>query len=460
VEAGLFVVLLDYVGGGLLKKNIDSNQSGRQWIEAMAVFDYKARDKSGSLLSGQVDASDRRSAMHKLQAEGLTPVTLKAGSTKPPSPLSRALEKLRALNNSGSGGATAPKENTARKSTAKREKVGLAAMKRLLELHSSGLPAGDSIRILSQRLSEKEQKTLATALWRDLSEGATLAGAMARQPKYFSSSVAYVIEAGEATGNLAPILRKVIEYLEEKHAIRQKMLASMAYPGFICTVAVGVMILFVTILLPMIKNMTDRLGGEVPFLAKFIIGGSEFAAQSAPFLTIGLVAAVVIWVQARRTPKGRLTTDGWMLHLPLFGKIFYYSELFQVGSLVSTLLKSGINTTETLKLTERTINNVNLRERFRLARAQVNEGLSIAQALKRNNFMPDIALDVLAVGENSGNLGASMEEITKSFRNSLNQRISLMITLITSGALGCAFLFVGLVAVAMVLSVLGISQSI
>jgi type II secretory pathway component PulF len=424
----------------------------------MAVFDYRARDRAGSLQSGQVEASDRRNAMQKLRAEGLTPVTLKAGSAKPPSPLNRAMDKLRAL--SASGKAVKSQENTPRKSTAKREKVGLEVMKRLLELHSSGLPAGDSIRILSQRLSGKEQKAIASGLWRDLSEGATLAGAMARHPKYFSSSVAYVIEAGEATGNLAPILRKVIEYLEEKHAIRQKMLASMAYPAFICIVAIGVMILFVTILLPMIKNMTDRLGGEVPFLAKFIIGGSELTAQSAPFLVVGMIVAVFGWVQFRRTQKGRLATDGWMLHLPLFGKILYYSELFQVGSLVSTLLKSGINTTETLKLTERTINNVNLRERFRLARSQVNEGLSIAQALKRNNFMPDIALDVLAVGENSGNLGTSMEEITKGFRNNLNQRISLMITLITSGALGCAFLFVGLVAVAMVLSVLGISQSI
>ena len=79
----------------------------------------------------------------------------------------------------------------------------------------------------------------------------------------FPSSISYVIEAGEATGNLGPILRKVIDYLEEKEAIRKKMIASMVYPAFICTVAIAVVILFMTVLLPQIQGMLDRLGGEM-----------------------------------------------------------------------------------------------------------------------------------------------------------------------------------------------------
>ena len=97
--------------------------------------------------------------------------------------------------------------------------------------------------------------------------------------------------------------------------------------------------------------------------------------------------------------------------MPLLGKIFYLSELFQVGNLISTLLESGINTTETLRLTERTVKNTKLRERFNTARGQVNEGLSIAQAFQRNQFMPDLAVDILTVGENTGNLAHSMNEI-------------------------------------------------
>ncbi|HKK17811.1 MAG TPA: type II secretion system F family protein, partial [Opitutales bacterium] len=273
----------------------------------MALFDYKARNRSGVVVSGQMEGPERRTVMRRLQAEGLSPITLKESGNKGASPLAGLGEKLKAL------GGKQKKENASapRPGGAKREHIGLAVMKRLLELHGSGLPAGDSIRILSQRLSEKEQKALATALWRDLSEGATLAGAMARQPKYFSGSVSYVVEAGEATGSLAPILRKIVEHLEEKQAIRKKMLASMAYPGFICTVAIAVVILFITVLLPQIQGMLDRLGGEMTLSARLLIDGSAFLTKGGPFIIVALVLAAVGLQQWRRTDAGRKRTDRW-----------------------------------------------------------------------------------------------------------------------------------------------------
>lgn len=424
----------------------------------MPQFQYKARNRSGEVVTGQVEAAERRSAVHQLQAKGLTPVTLTLQDSRAAGPWFKLREKLRALRSEtgqpASDGAQAGHRRVSR------EKVGLTVLKRLIELHGSGLPAGDSIRILSQRLSEKEQKQLAGQLWRDLSEGATLAAAMSRQPKYFSGSVCYVIEAGEATGHLAPILRRVIEYLEEKQAIRQKLIASMAYPGFICLVAVAVMILFITVLLPMIEKMTSKLGGEIPLIAQVIIDGSDMVARFGPFALIAGVIAVIGLFQWRRREEGRRITDGWLFRVPLFGPIIYYGELFQMSSLISTLLSSGINTTETLRLTERTIGNIDLRMRFHAARGQVNEGLSIAQAFHKNRIMPALSLDILSVGEDTGNLATSIEETTRGFRENLNRRSARMITVITSTALGSAFLFVGLVAIAMVISVLGISQSL
>jgi len=344
--------------------------------------------------------------------------------------------------------------------TPRREKSGLAFLTRLLELHASGLPIGDSIHILSQRLSDPEQKQLAASIWRDLSEGATLAGALTRQSKYFSGSITYVIEAGEATGNLSPILRKVIDFLEEKQAIRQKMITSMAYPGFICTVAFGVVIIFLTVLLPQIQGMLDRLGGRMTWSARLLMDGSDCLIKFGPFLLLALIFGAVALGQWRKRPAGRRKSDQWVLRLPLLGKIFYYSDLFQAGNLISTLLESGINTTEVLRLTERTLKNTALRERFHTARGQVNEGLSIAQAFKRNQFMPDLAIDILTVGENTGNLAHGMSEVTKSFRNELSKRLSLLTNLVASGALVGAFLLVALIAIGIVTSVFQVSQTL
>lgn len=425
----------------------------------MAVFTYKARNASGAIVSGSAEGSERRMVMQRLQAQGLNPLAVKEASSASRSPLGKLgarVKSWKGLNAAKSGSGAGEQKQVG----SKREGIGLVVLKRLMELHSSGLPVGDSIRILSQRLSDKEQKAIVQRLWRDLSEGATLAAAMTRQPRYFPGSISYVIEAGEATGNLAPILRKVIDYLEEKEAIRKKMIASMVYPGFICTVAIAVVVLFMTVLLPQIQGMLERLGGEMAWSARILIDGSALLAQFGPFLLFGLIVGILGFQQWRRTEVGRQRTDRWLLRVPLLGKIFFFGDLFQVGNLISTLLESGINTTETLRLTERTVKNTELRQRFNGARTQVNEGLSIAQAFQRNQFMPDLAVDILTVGENTGNLAHSMGEITKGFRNELTDRLTRLTTLVSTGALICAFVLVALIAMGIVTSVFQVSQTL
>jgi type II secretory pathway component PulF len=425
----------------------------------MTVFNYKARDGKGTIVSGSTEGSERRMVMQRLQAQGLSPIAVKEVSSGTRSPLAKLRERSKGWKGLSLGKASSV-EGEQKQSGARRDGIGLVVLKRLMELHSSGLPVGDSIRILSQRLSDKEQKGIVQKLWRELSEGATLAAAMSRQPRYFPSSISYVIEAGEATGHLAPILRKVIDYLEEKEAIRKKMIASMMYPGFICTVAVAVVILFMTVLLPQIQGMLERLGGEMAWSARILIDGSALLAQFGPFLVIGLVVATLGFQQWRRTDAGRRRSDEWLLRIPLLGKIFFFSDLFQVGNLISTLLESGINTTETLRLTEKTVKNTELRKRFNVARGRVNEGLSIAQAFQRNQFMPDLAVDILTVGENTGNLAHSMSEITKGFRNELTARLTRLTTLVSTGALICAFVLVALIAMGIVTSVFQVSRTL
>jgi type II secretory pathway component PulF len=215
-----------------------------------------------------------------------------------------------------------------------------------------------------------------------------------------------------------------------------------------------------TVLLPQIQGMLDRLGGEMTWSARILIDGSSLVAQVGPFLLIGGIIGFLGFQQWRRSEAGLKKTDSWLLKVPLLGKIFLYGDLFQVGNLISTLLESGINTTETLRLTERTVKNTMLRERFNIARGQVNEGLSIAQAFQRNEFMPDLAVDILTVGENTGNLAHSMSEVTKGFRNELTTRLTSLTTLVSTGALICAFVLVALIAMGIVTSVFQVSRTL
>jgi type II secretory pathway component PulF len=206
--------------------------------------------------------------------------------------------------------------------------------------------------------------------------------------------------------------------------------------------------------------MLQSLGGEINWAMWVLIEGSNFILNFGPILLLAVGILSVVYYQWRKTPKGRLNSDSLLLRLPLLGRIFLDSELFQITSLVGTLVGSDINMTETLRLTERTIQNRSIRARFRVARTQVNEGLSLSQAFRRNGIMPDLSLDILSVGENTGNIANSLREMSLQFRRDLDARLRFMTTAITSGAMVIAFLLVALVAFGMVSSIFQVSKSL
>lgn len=426
----------------------------------MPNFEYSARNTSGDLIQSSLLASDRKSALIELKKLGLSPIRLKACESElqtKPTLLENLLNRFKKNKDTAHVNGSS---NMGGSVSSKGEAVGLNLIKRLYELHKSGMPIGDAIRILQNRSSVREQKVLASSLWRDLSEGIPLAKAMSKRSKYFSTSICHVIQAGEATGHLAPILNKVIAYLEEKQAIRKKMIASMIYPSFVSSVAILVVILFLTVLLPQIESMLDRLGGEMTWSARILIDGSNLLIQLGPFLLIAAILVAFGVKQWKSTLKGAVFLDALYLKIPLVGQIIYYSNLYQTGNLIATLLQSGINTTETLQLTEKTIENHSLKEKFTIAKTQVNEGVSITQAFRIQKFMPDMALDILGVGEDTGDLANSMEEVTNGFKDQLTNRLSQMTTLVSSLALGFAFSLVTLIAIGIVTSIFQVSKTL
>jgi type II secretory pathway component PulF len=175
---------------------------------------------------------------------------------------------------------------------------------------------------------------------------------------------------------------------------------------------------------------------------------------------IALLIAGGTLLQWSKSEKGGLAVDRSILKIPLFGRIIYLSEMFQLSSLLSTLIWSGIGLTENLRLCEKTIRNRFLKTQFRSGRALVNEGKSLPEALRKFKFMPLMQLDVIEVGEKTGNLGNSMEDASRAFRSQLTLRIKTMTTLVSGLALGFAFSLVALVAISIVTSIFQVSKSI
>jgi type II secretory pathway component PulF len=414
----------------------------------MSDFEYVAIDKKGKTRSGTISASDAKVARRKVIQSGLTVLKIK---------LSSGAQN----NSSGSSNKKQNKKNFLRtKYSSKGETVGMEFLKRLLELHGSGMPVADAVKLLNHRLSDPQQSHLSAVLWKELAEGRTLSRSMRQLPGYFSESSTYVIEAGEATGNLAPILSKIIAHLEEKREIRSKVISGMTYPFFVGFMAIGVVLFFLFFLLPQIQEMLASLGGELNLMARIMIDGSNLVLFFGPFALIGVLIGLGVVLQWSKTEKGGVSLDRSLLRIPLFGNIFFLSELFHLSSLLGTLIWSGIGLTENLRLCERTIKNRFLRASFRSARVLVNEGKSLPDAFRKFKLMPAMQLDVIEVGEKTGNLGNSMDDISKIFRTQLTKRIKVMTTLISGFALGFAFSLVALVAISIVTSIFQVSKSI
>ncbi|MDP0501637.1 MAG: type II secretion system F family protein [Verrucomicrobiota bacterium JB022] len=420
----------------------------------MPLFSYKAIDVTGRSQSGQLEAADRRNLISKLQARQLRPLSVSV-IQEPGKAAQQTPDEMAADLNFYASDRRKPLFKRTNK-----HQLGLEFCKRLLVLLQAGMPPGDAVRLLSQRVSDPTLKDLCQAVWRELSEGRTLAHALSQQTQLFNTATLHLIEAGEASGNLAPVLARTVSYLEERAAIRKDLGAKIAYPAFIVTMALGVMIMLIVFLIPQIEDMLTKLGGELPLVTKLMIGGTDFTTRWGWLVALIVVAIGFGIAAARRSAKGRWYTDIIALKLPLLGKIALYNTVYTVTHLLGTLLRSGVNTTEALRLVEKVIGNGVMRAKFTMARRQIQEGVSLATAFERVHFLPDVAMDILKVGENTGDVVNSLEDINRIYRDELSGQLRLLTTVTASVALGGAITMVAIIASAVVLSVLSMGNSL
>jgi type II secretory pathway component PulF len=423
----------------------------------MPTFTYRALTAKGETQSGTMEAPDRRVVLQRLRSKQMRPVEVNAKGG--PTAASAALTAATSAEATAAAKAVVPTKFLEPEQF-QGEATALGFLKKLHQLHAGGMPLGDSIRLLSVRVSDPRQSSLANRIWRDLSEGRTLATSMRSYPKTFDTATVHLIEAGESTGNLIPVLENLIAHLEERAELQKKILAGLAYPVFLCFLAFGVVLLVLYVLLPRIRGMMDSMGGQMTWVTRTLIALSQSSARYGPIALVIVVIAAVSIAQWRKGQKGRAATDDWALRVPMLKHIFLNIDVCRISNLCATLLESGVNTTETLRMTERSIQNTHVQSRFSAARVLINDGASFSAAFRHFHVLPDLDLDMLAVGENTGNIAKSFREIYRNHNRELSEQFRRMTIIISSAALGFAFCLVTILALSIVSSVLNMAGSI
>ena len=426
----------------------------------MPRFTYTARDKTGHTVTSTLDAPSRKDALRHLAARGLQAQRIEetnAAGDVVAKPAKKSLFKKAADDAAKNQLPTAKQLADAEARLSHKER--LPFLEALSDLVASGLSAGESLRMLSQRTRDPKLRALCSGLWGRLGEGATLSRAMGEYPKVFDAQTINLIQAGEATGGLGEVLNRIITHLTEQKELRRKFVTALAYPALLVTVAFGVVLFLLFFLIPQMQTLFSALGGNLPFATRLLVGMADFALRYG-ILVVGFVAFVVIafW-RWRKTKQGRYTTDGWLLRSPITKNFVSSQTVLSFSQTLSVLLENGITTTEALKITERQITNTVHQAAFNEASGHVMEGEALSGALQRTDCFPPLVLDQLAIGENTGSLVPSLKKIAASYGKIVSSQLSSFMTLVTSVVLLCTFSFVGFIAFAIVTAIFKLSSS-
>ncbi len=414
----------------------------------MARFAYSARDRAGQSVLAELEAPSRKDALRLLSARGLQVATVTELQAGPLGKGGKATAKR------------APKSSARIAAQAPRRSERLPFLESLHDLTGSGLSAGEAVRLLSTRIKEPRLRTLCAGVWERISEGAPLSRALGHYPEVFDSGTVNLIQAGEATGSLNDTLARLIAHLVEQRELRSQLMSALAYPVFMVFVSGGVILFFLTFLLPRLQTLLSSLGGKMPTSTKLLIGASNFALSIWGIMAVvAVVIGITSFLAWRQTPAGRAQTDAWLLKLPLIGPFIVAQTVLSFSQTLSVLLENGITASEALRMTEKQIGNEVHREAFKTATGRVLEGESLSVAMMRTGCFPDLVLDRLAIGENTGNVVPSLKQIAQAYQKIITGQLNVFTKMVAGVVLGGVFTFVGFIAFAIVSAVFQVSAS-
>ncbi len=428
----------------------------------MATFNYTAQNSAGTTVSGTIEAPDRRAAAQRLARRSLALKSLENAAGTPNSQKNTLSKIFSGTPKSAAGTANPAADDHPilhKKRAFGPHKTGKSFLEKIHSLMTSGLPAGDAIKLLGQRVSDPALKALCLRVWKDLSEGIPLAGAMARFPEVFATADVRLVEAGEATGTLGPVISRLLEHIDSRETLRSKILASLLYPICIIALACGVIALFIFFLMPMLQEMMEKLGGEMNVFNKILVGLSQAIIYGVPAAIVAAIIAFFSIKNWRESDEGKFKTDGAFLKIPLIGKILGNVEASRLCSLLSTLMENGLNTPDALRLAERASGNVVQQHRISEARRLISDGATFTNAFRRHEVLPTIDLDIVTVGESTGTLPAAFGQLAKTHEKDLDSALNRFVVVLSSVVLGSAVTIVFLCLLSIVMTILSVSQS-
>ena len=415
----------------------------------MPMFLYTAQGPSG-LIQGELSAADRAEAFALLGRKRLQPVRLEqAAERKGEREASRAVARSKAAGQSSAQADVLTREGALH---LKLPQVVLFT-EELSDLLGAGIQLEPALATMERRRELSGIKTLAAALRAKIRDGMAFSKALMSTSPSFGNLFCALASAGEASGTLPAILKRQAEYLRSLQALRGKVLFALIYPAFLIAASLAVTLLFVVYLIPKLTELLDSTGGSLPLGAQIILKVSEFAKA---WWWMGLLGALCGGILLRAwlaRPESAIPWAKFKLRLPLFGAVLRTRFQVQFLETMANLVGNGLPMVNAMQLTQQAIENPHYRQEFAKVIDLVAEGMALSRALDRSALFPPLLLDMVSVGEQTGDLAGALRRAAERFDRELSKTVDKLSAMVQPLIVCLMAGMVGIMAYLMITSI-------
>jgi type II secretory pathway component PulF len=425
----------------------------------MAQFTYKARRRSGELVSGVLDVVDRSAAALQIERLGLLPVAIDAPR----------IEGQKADRN----GERAAKPKTSRAEIlppALREFFTRQRKPKLQELATftqqlsnllrSGMPLTVALNSMTHLGSKGISSQVSKDLKQDVTEGKSLSDAMQRQSVIFSDLYINMVRAGEQSGALVDVLQRLATHFERFAEVQAKFVSALIYPAVVACVGVGIIIFFMTYMMPKFMSIFEGMKVQLPMSTMLLMNSGKFFGRYWWVMLLVIITIFILFKRFQSSVAGRKTIDGWKLSAPIFGRVNKLNLYGQFSRTLGTLLQNGVPVLTALKITEQVIPNTILQEAIAKTREEVTDGKTIAQPMARSKVFPQLMIDLLRIGEETGDVPGALQNLATTYENELSIALRVVTNLIEPAMIIFMAILVGFLLLSVLSAMFAITSNI
>jgi type IV pilus assembly protein PilC len=397
----------------------------------MPQFSYKARRRTGEVVEGSLDVADRSAALVQIERLGLFPVAVEAvrGGAAAAAAAERRPSGTRV--NLSSFMPQSLRDSLSRKRKPKLQELATFTQQ-LANLLNSGMPLTVALHSMTHLESKGISKDVSSDLRQEVMEGRSLSDSMSKQPVIFSDLYINMVRAGESSGALVDVLRRMAAHFQQFAEVQAKFAAAMIYPALVCCVGIMMIMFFMFFMLPKFMDMFTGFNVELPWPTRVLMGFSHAVTNIWYVSAFVLVVAVlaVAFGKYRRSDNGRRRLDELKMKVPIFGKLVRVNLFGQFARTLSTLLQNGVPVLTALKITEQVMPNSVIKEAVAKAREEVTDGKTLAQPLARGKVFPQLMVDLVKIGEETGDVPGALANLADTYESELQISLRAMTNLI------------------------------